>query len=575
MLKRLFIQNFAIVKSLEIELDGGLTVITGETGAGKSIIIDALGLALGERASLSMIRHGESQAVIEADFHILQKVNLLEKWFLENDLTVNQFITIRRELLQSGKSRAFVNETFVSQQALKSLGMLIVEMHGQHDHQRLLDELSHQEYYDSWLKETSLFEACAAAYQQFEKLLSELQNLEKQRDTMEKEAELEAFQLQELSAINPLAGELDELEKEQSILENSQLLAESAAEAASLLYENEQNFSSELNRLIKSLEKAAQIDSEIKPYVEELRTVQITCAETGRSLAHYRDNVAHDPQRLETIQRRLHTFQTLMRKYHRNYPELIDHYEQLKEKNRSEHNFDERISRQKKKLEEARATLAKSAHALHNLRISKARAFSIAIEAILHRLGMDKARFNLAFYPLPPQNHRFIIIDGNKYGVSPAGYEQIHFEIITNPGESFKALQDVASGGELSRITLALKSLLSEIDQTPTLIFDEADTGVSGRIARIVGEQIKTLSQNHQVLCITHLPQIASLGDHHFAVVKSYHGDSAETSLKKLSTNERITEIAKLLEAKSVTQTTLKAAEELLNINDGAETIGS
>ncbi|HDR04200.1 MAG TPA: DNA repair protein RecN [Candidatus Marinimicrobia bacterium] len=567
MLKRLFIENFAIVKELEIELDSGLTVITGETGAGKSIIIDALGLALGDRASLSMIRQGENQSVIEADFQILKDCKPLENWFRENEISPRPNISIRRELLLQGKSRAFVNETFVSQQALKSLGMLLVEMHGQHEHQRLLDELSHQSYYDTWLKEPALFEEYTTAYIHFEKHITELQNLEKQRDSMVKEAELEAFQLQELSAVNPLAGELDELEKEQAILENSQLLAESAAEAASLLYENEESFSAELTRLIKLLEKAAQIDAEIQPYLEELRSAQITCAETGRSLGRYRDNVSHDPQRLEWIQRRLHSFQSLMRKYRRDYEEIVDYYEQLKDKSRSENNYDERIARQKKKLEEARSALKNAALALHNLRISKLADFRNRVEAILHRLGMDKARFNLAFHPLQPQNHRFIIIDGKKLGISPKGFEQLSFEIITNPGEHFKPLQEVASGGELSRITLALKSLLSDEDNTPTLIFDEADAGVSGRIARIVGEQIRALSENHQVLCITHLPQIASLGDQHFAVVKSYAGDYAETSLKKLKNDERITEIAKLLEAKSVTKTTLQAAKELLNTN--------
>lgn len=566
MIQRLRIENFAIIRQLEVWFEPGLTVITGETGAGKSIIIDALGLVLGDRATISMIRQNEAMAVIEGDFIIDLKDSFFADWQQEWDIQLSEpSLLIRRELYQNGKSRAFVNDAFVAQQALKALGQHLVEMHGQHEHQRLLDENSHQFYFDATLQMPEPFAEYSERYREFISTLQALKTLEKNRETWLKEQELRHYHYEELKIIDPQPGELEALEQERDILENVQLLADTSHAAADQLYENDESLNAALTEHIRALEKAQRIDPGLEAIVNDLKNAQIAVSEAGRLLVHYRDSLDHDGLRLEWVIERLSAFYSILRKYHKTYGELVDYYIFLADENRPENDYDFQIKKLKKMLEGQRTALTESAKTLHSIRMEAGLRFNKAVEIILHSMGMIKAKFRVTLQPLPPKTDEYLLLENKPAGFNEHGCDNVTFHIITNPGEDFKPLRDIASGGEISRIMLALKSILSDIDRVPTLIFDEADAGVSGRIARTVGEQIRRLSRQHQVFCITHLPQIASLGDHHFLVDKLFSDVSAETTLTKVTDDERVAAIARLLEADRLTESTLQTARELLS----------
>lgn len=566
MLKYLRVENFAIVRETEIFFEPGLTIMTGETGTGKSIIIDALGLVLGDRANLSMIRKDEDKAFVEAVFDAPKNLDTIQCLLQQEDLPVHdkEWI-IRREVHKNGKSRAFLNDQYISVQTLKALAEHLVEMHGQHEHQKILNPSSHIEYLDALTKAPELKQNYEKSFIELKNAIQAEKELRANRDQFLKDQELKQFHYNELKKINPVQNEMDDLEAEFKILENSQTLVDLSHRIADKLYENDQSIVTILTSLRHQMDHLVRIDPNLSIYTEELDSAILSLEETGRSMAEYRDHIPHDTARLNELEERLNTLNFLLKKYHRNYEELCDYYKQLQQESGKSNNYTQELEKAAKVIENARLNLIKCGDKLHTRRAESSRIFRESVESRLNRLGMEQARFRVRF-SVSEGNSPLAVIWKDKHIIPQSdGFDLAEFDMITNPGEDFRPLTQIASGGEASRIMLGIKSVLADADFIPTLIFDEADAGVSGRIARIVGEQIEQLSQYHQVICITHLPQIASMGKQHVLVEKWVTNGRTEAGIRTLTPEERIFEIAKLLGAGHLTDATLENAKDLLN----------
>jgi len=572
MLKYLRVENFAIVRETEISFGPGLTIMTGETGTGKSIIIDALGLVLGDRANLSMIRKNEDKAVVEAVFDAPENMEAVKLILQQEDLEVeNREWTIRREIHKTGKSRAFLNDQYISVQTLKVLAELLIEMHGQHEHQKILNTSSHIEYLDALSKTTELKQAYEDSLAELKKAVQTEKELRANRDQFLKDQELKQFHFNELKKTNPLPNELDELEAELKILENSQTLVDISHRMADELYESDHSIVRALSTLLHQLEHLVRIDPNLSDYLKELESAIISLEETGRSMSEYRDHIPHDTARLNEVEERVNALNFLVKKYHRNYDELCNYYQQLQQEVAKNPDYTQELDKAGKAVEHARIELIRNAEKLHNKRKEFSKTFTEAVESRLKRLGMEHTRFRVRFSV--QEGHSPLAVQWKDKHILPQanGFDLIEFDLITNPGEDFRPLTQIASGGEASRIMLGIKSVLSDADSVPTLIFDEADAGVSGRIARIVGEQIEHLSKYHQVICITHLPQIASMGHQHVLVEKWVVNGRTEAGVRPLDNEERIQEIATLLGAGHLTEATLENARDLLSKNRESE----
>ncbi len=571
MLTHLTIRNLAVIKDLEIKFREGMSVITGETGAGKSIIIDALGLILGDRANTLLVRDGEEIAYITAEFtvearHRRQLMDILDKLEinLENDLE------IQREVNRNGKSRATLNGSHITVGDLRSIGSLLVEMHGQHEHQRLLDPESHMGYLDACIRNTDLFSSLEKAFRAFRSCDEELKTLTRDRQRYEADYELKTYHLAEMEALDLKDGELIQLEEEAAILEHSHELSEAADMIAQSLYESDENLVDQLKEIKRSLSRISAVDTEQAALMPELETAVISLTELGRSMSGYRDSIPDDPGRLDTVRHRLHELYRLEKKHQKPYPELYSYYLSLKTELQNRQDFDSVMKRKTAEREALRSDLTSAAARLSERRRQEARDFAASINDILRKMGMKHASLSVSFSTAAAGSSDNWVVSGNdRVHVNENGIDVAEFLIITNPGENFKPLSQVVSGGELSRVMLAIKGTLSEKDVTATLIFDEADAGISGQIARTVGEQILDLAGHHQVLCITHLPQIASLGHSHFQVTKTTGSGHSETTMTLLSDEERIREIASLISAGPISQASLQTATELLNQQKG------
>lgn len=565
MLRSLSIENIAIIQSLRLEPGRGLSILTGETGAGKSILIDALGLALGFRADLSLLRHGSKRAVVEALFDHLNMNSEVRQVLQEAQLDyAGGDVLIRRELNANGKSRAFFNDELIPLSALKIIAANLVEMHGQHENQKIFKPKNHLLYLGKCINNPDIIREYRTTYQHFRRQLNRFQELKKHRDTYLRERELREFHFRELDAIKPEPGELDKMEQELSIMENRERLAVSADQIARTLYEDDDALTHHLEALKKTMQQLLQIDPGVLDSAKELQSALISLSEVGRSMSRYRDELEHDPQKLARLQERTAAIHYQMRKHNMDFAQLCEYYEQLSDEMSSEADYDTRLEQLHNTLEESRKNLSEKALLFHRELLKTADGFAENIEARLKLLGMKHARFRVDFRQKPCEGDSYVLFEGQKVEPTINGIDETEFLIITNPGEDFKPLLRIASGGEVSRIMLAIKSVLAEHDDTPTLIFDEIDAGVSGHIAHVVGEQIRELSKHHQILCITHLPQIAAMGERHFKVDKDSDGRETFAKVEELSASTRVDEIASLLSGKKASEAGRKTAEELL-----------
>ena len=559
------ISNFAIINNIDIEFTNGFTVMTGETGAGKSIIVDALGLALGEKATPAMIRSGAETAEIECQFLDLELVHPVFGFLAENQIpTLNQTLTLRRELNINGRSRAWINNTPCTINILKTVGDLLVDLHGQHDHQSLLREENHIQFLDAFGGYRELLEKVHDSYLNLQHLHAKLTLLiEKQKLNQEKR-ELWEFQLSEINKIDPHEGEYEELLKEKSILENVEKINLIAEELKQILYQGDENtIYQQLLTAIKKLASLTNITPDFSEELSRLEETQFLVQEIANHLATYTDNLRFDPNRLEIVNKRLYNLQQLMKKYRATLPEVLVHKEQIQRNLSEDDGLDVEISKNAREFEKQRLEYEKIALELSECRKYQAELFEDQIVAALARLGITDSQFRVRIEH-PVDSAGWVQLGQQRIRGDDYGIDQIAFEISTNPGEPIRPLVNIVSGGEVSRIMLAMKSILAGKDHIPVVIFDEIDTGISGKIAQVVGNELKSLAAVRQVICITHLPQIAGLGEHHFRVYKVSDNGRNYTRITKLSAEERVEEIATLIGGISVTDTTRQQARELM-----------
>jgi DNA repair protein RecN (Recombination protein N) len=561
MLKELNIKNIAVIDQLRVEFAPGLNVLTGETGAGKSIVVDALNLALGERASADLIRTGCQEATVEAAFELNgRSTKEITALLSEQGIEVNagEDLIVRRVLSSLGKNKVYINGSLANLATLAALGANLADIHGQHEHQSLLSLDRQMEMLDSFGGLGELLEAVGGFYRRLlevRKKLAELQIGERDRAQRE---EVLRFQKNEIEAAALRPGEDEDLSNEQKVLANSEKLAAVSAMVDETLYSSDESVLANLKKSINGLNDIIEIDSKLKGAVELCESARAQIEEAAREIASYRERVEFDPQRLEQIGDRLDLIQKFKKKYGNTIGEIIDFGAKASsELDRMERSTEE-IEQLKSEIQAIKFGLTDKATELTKKRMEAAQDLEKKIEAELAHLGMKKTAFTVKI----TQEAGGDTLDGHKIG--PRGADRAEFLIAPNPGEDPKPLAKVASGGELSRIMLALKTILVAGDNIPTLVFDEVDAGIGGAVAEEIGKRLKQVAVKRQVFCITHLPQIASMADNHYGVAKSVKEDRTHTEVRLLKDKERVDEIARMLGGKTITEATIKHAEEML-----------
>jgi DNA repair protein RecN (Recombination protein N) len=562
MLYSLYIRNFALIRELSIEFQPGLTIITGETGAGKSILVGALGLVLGERASSDMVRSDTGKAVIEAvlkDIHAEKIAPLLK----EADIEATPELIIRRELSATGQSRCFINDTPCTVALLKQVGELLIDLHGQHEHQLLLHADTHEAMLDDFAGTASDVNAYGKVRSCLSDLKTRLQSLERESASVQEKKELLEFQSNELSALDPKEGEEESLDTEITLLENAENLFSLCTILGNLLYDNEQSVYTGITSALHTLEKLATIDKRFEPHIEEIRGARSGIDELYRFTGRYVSSIDFNAARLEELRERQLQLQRMCRKYALDFSGLVELRKELEERLGIEENLEEKNARIREEISIRKAELSRFALSISEKRREAALRLENVVRHHLAELGIPNASFVVSITnDKDPDGD--ISIEDNCFTAFETGYDRIEFLISANKGEKPKPLAKVASGGEISRVMLAMKSALAESARLPILIFDEIDTGISGRVAEAVGKSLKKLSRLHQIIAITHLPQIAAVADLHLSVQKSVKDERTETEVTALDRESRLLAIAGLVSGNNITPASLDLAGELL-----------
>lgn len=561
MLKELNIKNFAIIDQLQVEFGPGLNVFTGETGAGKSIVVDALNLALGERASTDLIRTGCQEAVVEAAFELNGRYGQEAGRLLAEqgiDLNDGEDLIVRRVISASGKNKVYINGSLASLAGLSALGAGLADIHGQHEHQSLLSHERQMDLLDSFGGLVPFRDALSEGYYRLQKARKELSELETgERDRAQREDMLR-FQKNEIEAAMLKPGEDLELAQEQKVLTNSEKLAAISRAADEVLYSSDGSVMTGLKKAVTGLREIVAIDNRLSSALELCEAGKVQIEEAAREVSAYADQVEFDPARLEQIGDRLDLMQKLKKKYGESIEEIVEFLGRATSELERMERSTEEIERLKKEVQAIKAGLTNQARELSAKRSAAARELEKKAESELGQLGMKKTTFAVKISQEPGED----TLDGHMLG--PRGVDRVEFLISPNPGEEPKALAKTASGGELSRIMLALKTILAAGDSIPTLVFDEVDAGIGGAVAEEVGKKLKRVAAGRQVFCITHLPQIAGLAERHYGVAKSVKKDRTSTEVRLLERKDRVDEIARMLGGKTITEATLKHAEEMI-----------
>ena len=553
MLTQITISNFTIVEKLDLDLSSGLNIITGETGAGKSIIIDALGLALGDRAESGTIRKNASKAEIIARFDCASNLPALQ-WLKNRELDDDHDCLLRRVITKEGRSKAYINGSPCTLQDLKTLGDILLNIHGQHEHQSLGRKETHRQVLDQYAGLTSLADETSRLYQRWQTAAKELQDLENNVDEKQSRAELLSYQVSELDELNLQEGELASLESQQKQLSNFDTLLQQGHQAVQLLDgEESPDIKSLLNQTQALLsEMNADNDPALSAISNMLADADIQIEEAQRDLNQYLDSLQGDPEHLQQIENRMAEAHQLARKHRIQPSQLVEHHQSLKEEFASIENLDDRLEELRNSTAKMENSFLESAGTLSKKRRSIAKKFDKLISERMKQLGMEGGCFITDFKTLAREQ-------ANKTGI-----DQIEFLVAPNKGQEAKPLSKVASGGELSRISLAIQVIYVEKAAVPTLIFDEVDVGIGGGTAEVVGRLLRTLGNKGQVLCVTHLPQVAAQGQHHFFVQKSQEKNTTQTEIRSLSEEEKVVEIARMLGGLKLTDQTLSHAREML-----------
>lgn len=569
MLQEIHVKNLALIEEIRLEFDPSFNVLTGETGAGKSIIIDALSLALGGRFSSEMIRTGAENATVEVTFSGENRPALNS--YLES-LGVtpepDHSLIIQREIGVSGKNRCRVNGQLVTVLSLAKVGEFLVDIHGQHEHQTLLFPEKQLELLDEYcgadcIKLRSDFNRL---YKEWQSLDEEYRGLLQSETDLARKIELLQFQTNEINQAKLVIGEDEDLAKELEILSSSEKLYEASTQSYRTLYENtgETTAVELLGNAQRMLEQVAAIDPRLAPILETLREAACQAEEVSRELRTYQEQIQFDPERLSQIQQRLDEITNLKRKYGGSIGEILAFSEKCSQELAAISNREERSQQIVAELDKIKSQLGEVAVQLSAARAGGARRLEQAIVTQLSDLNMSNTRFEIDLTQEDAADG--IPFHERKVTVRAGGADKIEFLVSPNPGESLKPMTKIASGGELSRIMLALKAILAELDQVPTMVFDEIDVGIGGRTAQAVAEKILLIGQSRQVICVTHLPQITSLAKRHFYIEKHVVGERTQVSVRELTMNERVEELARMLGGAQVTETTRQHAREMLTL---------
>jgi DNA repair protein RecN (Recombination protein N) len=566
MLTELRIENFAIIDHLDLEFSAGLIIFTGETGAGKSIIMDAIEMLLGGRAEATVIRADSERANVEAVFKLSGAAGQFVCEILQREELLDDanYVTIGREVRREGRSIARVNGRTVSVSLLREIGSFLLDIHGQTEHLSLLNPHSHLGLLDRYADVEPLFKAYRETYQKIQSVRRELNEIiEVQRDA-DRRREMLTFQMEEIESARVKPGEDDELRKERDRLANAESLATMAQEALTVIDEGTPDspaVTDQLGQVVSALSSLARIDPSQNDLSDQAENMLETLSDMAHDLRAYLDNIEFNPKRLEQAEERLDLIQRLKRKYGGTIEAVIAHGAEARAKLETIANADDRITELRKQENDLLKKLSERALALSKKRKESAAKLAKGIERELDDLKMASAKFGADFQTRPDPNG-IMLEAGARVGFDGSGIDRVEFLVAPNPGEGLKPLAKIASGGETSRLMLALKNVLASADQVPALIFDEIDQGIGGRVGAVVGEKLWRLGRNHQVFCITHLAPLASFGDQHFQVQKNIRAGRTTTEVKLLDGEERLLELA--LMNGEVTEGNLRAAHEML-----------
>ena len=548
MLSLLHIENIAVIERSDISFDAGFNVLTGETGAGKSIVIDAISAILGERAYRDMIRTGANKASVRAVFTDVPEY----PWFAENGVEYDPETIIQREIYLDGKNVCRVNGSLVTVSILRKLGIQLINIHGQHDSASLFDEANHLKFLDDFAENNDLRAEYSEKYEKVSDLRNEIDRMTMDEGEKLRRMETLRYQIEEIEKAQLEAGEDETLEARRKVLQNAEKIADSMNDAVENLYgsDDRDGAATMLSIAERALARVAKFDDAISELHERVADLMYQVQDLAEGVRDARDDLAYSADELERIESRLDVIHRLRRKYGVTCADILEYLEKAKQELDEIEFADDHLERLKGKLLKAEKAAWDAAYRLRDNRVAASEQLSARILSELAQLDMPKVQFSCEFTELE---------------LTANGADAVAFYMSANAGDALKPMSKVASGGELARIMLAMKNVLAEQDQVSTLIFDEVDTGVSGRAAQKVAEKLRSVARNKQVLCVTHLPQIAAMGDTHMLIAKSERDGRTYTTVTPLDHNGRMQEVARIIGGAQITETTLKSAEEMLS----------
>lgn len=558
MLNLLKIKNVALIESLDIEFGSGLNLLTGETGSGKSIIVDSLGALAGERASSDLIKDGADSAQIEGEFSIKRNkalIQLLDESGIETEKGESVDVIVRRDISATGKNRIFVNGQLVTAAFLKRLGTFLVDIHGQGEQSTLFDPATHLDLLDEYARLTTKRDKVAAIYDEWSKIRAELADMQRGESEKLQLLDILKFQVDEIKAADLKVGEETELEEEKHRLNNVEKLSALSTDALTLLYDADESTVSTLDRAAKKIVELSEFDSKLAEYKDGIAAAQAVLQDLSFAVRELANHLEFSPERLEEIENRLAEITRVSRKYGGTVESAIEHLETSAARLDSIENAEFHQEEVKKRLHAKSSEYIAAAGELHAERAKAAAKFGKAVEAELADVALARSRFEVRV--AEPNAD-----DETRY--SPNGYDNVEFFFSANAGEAVKPLARVASGGEVSRLMLILKTVAKEKHVGKAVVFDEIDSGIGGRVAEAVGLKLKELSANQQVLCVTHQAQVASKADSHLVVEKSMTKNRTSIYIKTLTDNERVEEIARMLAGETITDAARENAKEMI-----------
>jgi DNA repair protein RecN (Recombination protein N) len=565
MLSLLKIKNIALIDRLEIEFGGGLNLLTGETGSGKSIIVDSLGALTGDRVSSELIKEGEDSAQIEGLFTVtanMEMRTIFDESGIDLDAGDEADVIVRRELSNLGKNRIFVNNQLVTRVFLKKIGPRLVDIHGQGEQTTLFNTAYHLEILDEFADLKDLRQRTAEAYHHWSVTKTELGMLQQNEAEKLQMLDILRFQVDEITRADLKPGEDEELEEEKRRLNNVEKLSALSEDAYSLLYEADGSTTATLEKAARKIEELAEYESGFAEYSEGIKTARAVLEDLAISVRDFRNHLEFSPERLAVIEDRLVEIARLTRKYGGSIQDVLSHLAESRERLENIESAEVREEELREKLRHLRTGYIAAAAELHKKRTMAARRFEKDVTGNLKAVALEKARFEVRI-DAPGESE---LADANfDKGFRAKGFDTAEFYFSANPGESPKPLIKVASGGESSRLMLILKTTARAADHEKTAVFDEIDAGIGGRVAEAVGLKLKELARNQQVLCVTHQPQVASLADRHFIVEKSLGRDRTGIAARELGAAEKVEEIARMLAGQTITETARQHAREMLS----------